>query len=316
MEHFVDGPFDLELFLHDSHHAIGCNGRVNLDSNGILRLTPELFYLKMLLHPLEKEFDLPSVLVQQSNRYRFEIQCVGEEDKLPLLLLVPVYDSTDLVWILFHGLLPVHISDAVGDDAGALGETPAPFHGFEVIVLLAPDDEVSTDSLDIMQPFEVIVSAIKDVEGVLFVWDDVHCIHVIDLSWRNMEEGRDLSLNVILCMNLNASLPLLFPVERPFECFQAKFNGRRVKGVDLTTESEDVSRTAFLGPCYRSVRILLKDTIVPVGVGFGQVALCGSLPETEVIGLRSMGLSREDYVTKTLSIRKLTKHQNGELVPA
>ena len=65
----------------------------------------------MLLQPLEKQLDLPPVMVQFSDHHRADIQPfilsegVRKEDKLPLVLLVPVDDSSDLVGILSHGQL-------------------------------------------------------------------------------------------------------------------------------------------------------------------------------------------------------------------
>ena len=41
------------LLLHNCHHAIGGDGRIDLDSDSVFGVAPELFYLQMLLEPLE-----------------------------------------------------------------------------------------------------------------------------------------------------------------------------------------------------------------------------------------------------------------------
>ena len=46
----------------------------------------------------------------------------------------------------------------------------------------------------------------------------------------------------------------------------------------------------------------LEDVVVPTGIGLRQVALRGRLPETEMIGLRPVSLSRQDNIPKTFTI--------------
>lgn len=44
------------------------------------------------------------------------------------------------------------------------GKTPGPFDRSEVNVLLAADDEVRSNTLDVMKAFEVVVPSVEDVE--------------------------------------------------------------------------------------------------------------------------------------------------------
>ena len=62
------------------HHTVGRNRGVNLNPDGVLGFSPDLFYLEVLLQPLEKQLDLPSVLVEFCNSFRADIQCICEED--------------------------------------------------------------------------------------------------------------------------------------------------------------------------------------------------------------------------------------------
>ena len=59
----------------------------------------------------------------------------------------------DLLRVLEAGFLAVHISDRVRKDPGTWGKTPRPLHGFEVIVLLSPDNKVGSDSVYPERPF-------------------------------------------------------------------------------------------------------------------------------------------------------------------
>ena len=93
-----------------------------------------------------------------------------------------------------------------------------------IIVLPSADHEVCPDAFNVMQPFEVVVTTVKDVEGVLLIRDCIHRIHVVNTGFGDMEEGRNRCFNVIQRMNLDASLPLILPEQSPLERLQTEFN--------------------------------------------------------------------------------------------
>lgn len=64
-EYFKRSSSELELVFNYGNQAICCDGRRDLYSNGILRSAPKRFNVKVLLDPLEEEFNLPPVLVKK-----------------------------------------------------------------------------------------------------------------------------------------------------------------------------------------------------------------------------------------------------------
>ena len=148
-------------------------------------------------------------MIEFRNHHRADIQRISEEDELPLVLFIPVDDAPDLLRIPEAGLLAVHVSDGIGQDTGIWREAPRPPHRFEVIVLLAADDEVGSNGTDTEQSREVVVASVEDVERVFFVRDNVHRIHVIDLPFRDVEECRNGSLKVVQRMHFDTAFPLI-----------------------------------------------------------------------------------------------------------
>ena len=63
MQHLIDGAFNVHLFLHNGHHTICYDRRVDLNADCVFGRTLELFYLQMLLDPLEEKLNLPSVAI-------------------------------------------------------------------------------------------------------------------------------------------------------------------------------------------------------------------------------------------------------------
>ena len=143
-----------------------------------------------------------------------------------MLLFIPVDDTPNLLGVLPSSLLAVHIPDGVGQDPGTRRESPRPFHRFEVIVLLAPDDEVGPNGINSEQSLEVVIPPVEDVERVFFIRDDVHRVNIVDSCFRDMEELWNGSLKVVQGMYLDTPFSLVLSEDGPFESLQAKFDSR------------------------------------------------------------------------------------------
>ena len=71
---FNDRPANLKVMLDDCNEAVCDDSNMYLYAHGILRLTPEVLDLEMLLNPLEEQLHLPSVLIKQG-----DVLCTEEE---------------------------------------------------------------------------------------------------------------------------------------------------------------------------------------------------------------------------------------------
>ena len=137
---------DIHLLLDNRHHAVGGYCSVDLDSYGILAHTPEFFNLQVLPQSFEEQLYLTPVVVQFGYLQRAYIQGICEEDESPAGLRIQVQYPSDLLKIFAHCQLATNISYGIGHDTG--GQPALPSHGLEVIVLLAPDHEVCTHTVN------------------------------------------------------------------------------------------------------------------------------------------------------------------------
>lgn len=85
----------------------------------------------------------------------------------------------------------------VREDTRVLPKATLPKLRLEVIVLLAADDEVGSDALDVVKTLEVVVATIEDVKRVFFIRDEIHGLRIVNLRRRDVEERRYLCFNVI-----------------------------------------------------------------------------------------------------------------------
>lgn len=107
------------------------------------------------------------------------------------------------------------------------------------------------------------------------------------------------------------------PSERgPPEHRQAEVYGRRIEGINISSEFKDVSDTLVSGFRHEMVRELFKDTTVAVLVGLGKVALCDISAKPQMVALAAMSLDDNNQVSKAFPIGQLSEHYYKQLVPS
>ena len=67
------------LFDDDDNQNIGRYGAPDLRLDGVLAVAQKLLDAKVLLDPLEEQFDLPTILVKRSDCQRGQNKIVGQE---------------------------------------------------------------------------------------------------------------------------------------------------------------------------------------------------------------------------------------------
>ena len=134
---FEDRSAQLEVVLNNGNKTVGDNGDVNLYTHGILAVTPETLDTEMLLDPLEKKLNLPSITIKQCDVFCGKVEVVGvvhkgtskvfgiidnppdPADVRLLLVWIPtqrIFDSAPLVWICNPDPLSIRIFNPPGNN--------------------------------------------------------------------------------------------------------------------------------------------------------------------------------------------------------
>ena len=71
----------MKLLLDDGDEHIGGHGAPDLRLHGVLAGAQQLLGARILLYPLEEQFDLPAALVQRADRQRWQNGVVSQEDE-------------------------------------------------------------------------------------------------------------------------------------------------------------------------------------------------------------------------------------------
>lgn len=165
-----------------------------------------------------------------------------------------------------------------------------------------------------VKPFEVVVCPVKHIEGTRFVWDSIHPVDIMELCLRNMKDRRNLSFQVKQGVNLDSTFRP--PEMSPFINTEAEVNCRRIKGIDLSSEFEDVIQPHPLSDANRVISELFKDARISGVVCLGEVT-AGNIPtQSEGVELLLHGRRSQDETSQRGLPGQLAKHQGEQLVPA
>ena len=149
----------------------------------------------MMLDPLEKELDLPSVTVELCNRGCRDGEVIGQEVERRFRVRIVVLDSTQRLRLVLAALLAAQHHRLVATHPGRLVDrmrVPARV----AHVGLGPDDEERPDGVQEEQTLEVHVPSVHDVERAGLGRQDVEDVHVVHLPVRDVNEHRDVGPQV------------------------------------------------------------------------------------------------------------------------
>lgn len=137
----------------------------------------------------------------------------------------------------------------------------------------------------------------------------------MDFSLRDMNVGRYLGHHVKQRADLDSTLGL--SEESPLEQTQAEVNRRGVESIEPSMQLKLPVESLALSESNHMIGKLLKDPVIPVGVGICDVTqLDIAAPKTEMVALILHGVNDVDDFPKAVAAGKLSKHHHQKLVPA
>ena len=309
-----DRSANFEVVLDDGNEAVGDNGDVDLYSDGILGLSPKFLDLEVLLNPLEKQLDLPSVLVQECDVFGRKVEVVRIirecpvkvfciEDNAPdgerVVLLVPLSRETD-------GLVSQDI-------VLSLKQVISRFDNVVRFELLPYDEECSR-LLNGKEPGEVKVASVKHIAGKTLVCEPVHRIDVMNLCIGNPVEDRYLCGNVNL--GVDSDTRLCTSEFCPTKYRHTKVDGRGIDSIESSMQFKLLREASGLGNGHHMKGKLLKDSVVSESAGFGQHLPVDRLAaKAEEYGFLTMGGCYICKLPKTSAAHKLAEHKNQHVAP-
>lgn len=307
-------PVRLEIVFDDTNDAVGDNRNVYLDTDSILRFSPKGFDSEVLFNPLEKQLNLPSVLVQKCNILGCEVEivCVIGEGSLELRRIIN--DSPDRNRIIPFVPFSCKSNCLISENVVLSVKNIFPVFDFIVgIELLAYDEECSV-LLNDEEPCKVKVTSVKHIARKRFVYKPIHGVDIMDFCSGDSVEYRyfrnDINLRVYPDSRLRASELC------PLEYRHAKVNCSGVHSIESAMKFKISCDAPTLCLSNHMKGKLFKDSVISDGVSFGQrLSVNGYVAETQEKRFLTMSDSYICKFSEASATQQLSEHQYQHVTP-
>jgi hypothetical protein len=184
----MQGHVQTKFLLDDRHQHVDADGDPDLRPHSVLGSAVEAFDAQVLLDPLEEQLHLPSAPVQGANGQRRQHKLVGQEHQVLAGLGIAIADATQLGGVVLGGIEAVESNGLVADESRAAvhrRRVNAPC----IEISLGARDEEASRLIERVEPLEVQVASIHDVEGAGLDKQQVQHIDVVHFAVGDVDEG-------------------------------------------------------------------------------------------------------------------------------
>ena len=308
-----DWATKLKVVLNDSDETVCDDGDMNLNTYGIVTLSPKGLDPEVLLDPFE-QLHLPSIFIKESNVLGCKVEVVRIVSKRSVQVRGIVDNPSDDSGILLLILLLGKAYALVFEDVVSPIKYAFSIDNLIGRFTLLPDDEESPEHVDAIESGEVKIASVKHIARQRLVCEPVHRVDIMHLGIGNPIEHGYLSNDVNLSMDSDARLGA--SELSPSEYGHAQVNGRGVNGIESAMQFKLLRDTSGLGNSHHIESELLKDAMVSEGVGLRQhLSVDRLVAKSEVFRLLGMGGCYICEFSKASTAHKLTEHQNQQMVP-
>ena len=309
-----DWTAKFEVVLNDSDETVCDDGNMNLDTHGIVTLSPERLDPKVLLDPFEEQLDLPPVFIKESDVLGCKIEVVRVVSERAMQVWSIVHDTPDFSRILFLVLFLREDNGLVTQDVVSSVKEVFAINDLIVRALFLTNDEEGSAYGNLVKSSEVKVASVKDIACQRLICEPVHSVDIMHVGIGNPVEHRNLRDDIHLRMNFDARLRTseLSPAKER----HAEVDSRRVHGIEPAVQLKLSCNPSLLRKEHHVESKLLKDAIVSEVVDLGKRTLLdGSLSESEMKRLLSMGGCYICEFPQSTTPHKLSEHKDEKLAP-
>lgn len=265
-ETFIDSVNLIET----GNHEIDANSDPDLGLHGVLGRAVKSFDPEILLDPFEKQFDMPTTLVDAGDGYCGQPEMVGNEDQTPACFRIDEADSSEFPGVIPFALGGLQADTLVATQAAGFVDWTG-FADVEGHIALGPRYEECSGLMDTIEPCKIDVSTIHDIDASRLEYDPVKNVHVVDASVGNVHEHWDGAPQVDHRMQFDCGFGL--PEIRPRKHRKAKVNGRGIECVNHLLEIEPIGIFGMqsTGLADEHIPESFVDAPIPIFVRIGEI---------------------------------------------
>ena len=302
----------MQAFFQNSDEQINGDGAPDLGAHSVGAGAVKGFDAEMLLDPFEKQFDLPTALVELNDGQRRHGKVVGQKDQRRAGFRVTIADAAQWVGIVSLGVKAGGDHRLVETQSGGFVHRPGVTAG-ATEVLFGAGDEESPTLVDAIPADEVEVAAIHDIERASLPDELVENIDIVNTASRDNDDGGEVALERQQGVEFDGGFVL--PKRGPRKERETEVNSGGIQRVSCGLEFKakgfiGVERGSLLDEHLSKVG---KDAPVPLFVGHRQRIAGGGLADAGVIEFRAEGRQTGFDVAQTFAPSQLGKRQHEKL---
>jgi hypothetical protein len=314
LQNSVEVRLDSQTPARDRYEQVNRHGAPDLGLHRVLRRTVKRLDPQVLFDPFEEQLDLPAAAVEVRDGFRVQLEVVGQEDQSLVVVGVVKRNPAQMRRItlprierLQHDRL---VAACSGRLVGRMRIQPP-----EREVLPGAGDEECSGPRPAVEPLEVEVAAVHNVEGAGFGHEVVQEVDVVDFGRCYADKRGDIAAQVEQRVHLHGVLRAL--ELRPGKERHAQVDDRGVQGVDRTVQFDaerfaGIERPRFVDQDLRKVGV---NAPVATIVGVAERAARHPATNAQVVQPPLERLQAGDDVAQALAISQLGKCQAEKLVP-
>ena len=311
----VEREFQRQPLLDDSDERVYCDGHPDLRPHCVLRCPIERLDPQVLFDPAEEQFDLPAKLVEFGDGQGGLKKVVCQEGQSAVVLAIIESDPAQMFRIFGFRSWSGQDDRLIRDQIHGFIDGPR-VDAARLEIRLGPDDEKHSVLMKGIEPEEVQIRPVQDIEGSGLERKIVEDPDIVRFSFCHMDKRGDRSTQVEKRMELDGALA--FAESGPREKRQAQVDRGRIEGVNCVLEVQAdvlvaVESTGFGNEHLGEVGV---DAPVPRFVGIGQVVAGDAAADAHMIEPAFHGSQAAHDIAQAFPVSQLGEGQTEELVEA
>jgi len=263
--------------------------------------------------PAEECFDAPPQSVNLRHGQRGNIEVVGQENKVPVGLLVVIAHLAQERRKVRPRLGQSRLSDLVAAQPGSHVHRLRPLPG-KAKVVLGTSHEEGSGTRDQIHAFEIHVAAIHDVEGSRLEYQLVEPEHVVLSGSGDEDAGGNRSPQIDLSVYLDPGLGLSEVCPRKER--EREIHSRRVQGINRVVDLQPQVFARVKRPGFAHERLCQIFPKPPVAllVGIGQRRFCHRLGKAQMVKRGRSRIQTLGNIAQSLPPSQLGESHADELL--
>lgn len=311
--YFIHVSVKVEFSLYNGNQAIGTDCSVDLNPDCCLGVTPKGLYTEVLLYPLEEEFHLPPVFVEQDNLFGGQVEIVGVEGERTLEFGNIGHYSPYAGRIVRGVALCGESHGLVTEDVPIIVEILFVLNTVFRIAFFT-DDEERAKLLNPEKSFEIPIPLIEYVSCQRLIINHIHCIDIMHGSLGDANQCRYMGNDIQLGMEFYAA----FGTSKvsPFKQTHAKVDCGGIESIELAADFKLAVNPNFLGEADHVVGEVLENVPIAQVIAFGEHGAGNRfLAESKMERLSTVGNRYGAKLAQTPASKELSEDKNKQMSP-